>query len=47
MLQVLHPNINNPSNFYEGNLVENVYHFYVNPQLKADMDTDLTSCLNT
>jgi ABC-type proline/glycine betaine transport system ATPase subunit len=33
-----HPNINNPSNFYVNNLVENFYHFYANPQLKVDKD---------
>ena len=35
---IQHPNINNPSNFYVGNLEENSFHFCANPQLMVDMD---------
>ena len=44
-LPTLHPNINNPSNFYVNNLEENFYRFYVNLQLMVDKDIDEVSFL--
>ena len=42
-LLTLHPNINNPSNFYANNLVENFFHFYVNLQSMVDKDIEIVS----